>query len=103
MNAKRILGSALGALILASSAAALAAPAGSKVGKFDVYADALSKADVYTDGAKKDKFDPFTDGLRQGKFDSFSEGRHAAFTGEVAASSLDNSRSGDGSLYGYRV
>ena len=68
MNAKRILGSALGVLILASSAAALAAPAGSKVGKFD----------------------------------SFSEGARAA-GGEIAASSLDNARSGDGSLYGYRV
>jgi len=114
MNAKRILGSALGVLILASSAAALAAPAGSKVGKFEVYADALHKFDVYTEGAKKDKFDPFTDGLRQGKFDpftdgarqgkfdSFSEGARAA-GGEIAASSLDNARSGDGSLYGYRV
>ena len=102
MNAKRILGSALGVLILATSAAALAAPAGSKVGKFDVYADALRKFDVYTDGAKKDKFDPFTDGTRQGKFDVFSEGARAA-RGEIAASSLDNSRSGDGSLYGYRV
>jgi hypothetical protein len=116
MNAKRILGSALAVLLVAGSAAALAAPANSKLGKFDVYADALraGKFDTYTDGANKGKFDTFTDGARtgkfdpyvdgakKGKFDSFTDGARA-FSGEVAASSLDNSRSGDGSLYGYRV
>lgn len=116
MNAKRILGSALAVLLVAGSAAALAAPASSKVGKFDVYADALragkfdtytdgankGKFDTFTDGANKGKFDPFVDGAKQGKFDSFTDGARA-FSGEVAASSLDNSRSGDGSLYGYRV
>ncbi len=104
MNAKRIIGSAVAMLIVASSAAALAAPANSKVGKFDVYADALraGKFDPYTDGAKQGKFDTFTDGAKQGKFDTFTDGARA-FRGEIAASSLDNSRSGDGSLYGYRV
>ncbi|MDF3836441.1 hypothetical protein P3W85_26325 [Cupriavidus basilensis] len=116
MNAKRIIGSAVAMLIVASSAAALAAPANSKVGKFDVYADALraGKFDPYTDGAKQGKFDTFTDGAKQGKFDTFTDGAKQgkfdtftdgarAFRGEIAASSLDNSRSGDGSLYGYRV
>ncbi|MGO4331507.1 hypothetical protein AB4Z48_05890 [Cupriavidus sp. 2TAF22] len=116
MNARRILGSALGVLILVSSAAALAAPAASKLGKFDVYADALrtGRYDVYTDGAKQGKFDTFTDGAKQGKFDTFTDGAKQgrfdtftdgarAFSGEISASSLDNSRSGDGSLYGYRV
>ena len=105
MNAKRILGSALAVLMVASSAAVLAAPANSKVGKFDVYADALraGKFDTFTDGAKAGKFDTFTDGAKAGKFDTFTDGARGAFRGEIAASSLDNSRSGDGSLYGYRV
>ena len=105
MNAKRILGGALAVLMVASSAAALAAPANSKVGKFDVYADALrtGKFDTFTDGAKAGKFDTFTDGAKAGKFDTFTDGARGAFRGEIAASSLDNSRGGDGSLYGYRV
>lgn len=105
MNAKRILGGALAVLMVASSAVALAAPANSKVGKFDVYADALraGKFDTFTDGAKASKFDTFTDGAKAGKFDTFTDGARAAFSGDIAASSLDNSRGGDGSLYGYRV
>ncbi|KDP84159.1 hypothetical protein ACU4GI_41700 [Cupriavidus basilensis] len=116
MNAKRILGSALAVLLVAGSAAALAAPATSKVGKFDVYADALrtgkfdtfvdgakaGKFDTFTDGARAGKFDPFTDGAKAGKFDTFTDGARA-FSGEISASSLDNSRSGDGTLYGYKV
>lgn len=114
MNAKRMLGGALVLAAFAASATAIAAPAAAKVGKMTVYADAsrndqfdvytngakIGKFDVYTDGAKRDKFDPFTDGLRQGKFDTFSEGTHT-FSGEISASTLDNSRNGD--LYGYRV
>src|SRR5438445_3831030 len=110
MNAKRILGSALAVLMVASSAVALAAPANSKVGKFDVYADALrtgkfdtftdgakaGKFDTFTDGARQGKFDPYTDGAKAGKFDTFTDGARGAFRGEIAASSLDNSRSGDG-------
>lgn len=116
MIAKRILGGAFVLAALAASAAVMAAPANSKVGKFDVYADALragkfdvysegskaGKFDTYTDGARVGKYDPYTDGARTGKFDSYSEGSHA-FSGEISASSLDNSKSGDGSLYGYRV
>ena len=41
MIARRILGGALVFAAVAASAVALAAPAASKVGKFDVYADAL--------------------------------------------------------------
>ncbi|EHP43619.1 hypothetical protein OR16_07926 [Cupriavidus basilensis OR16] len=105
MNAKRILGSALAVLMVASSAVALAAPANSKVGKFDVYADALraGKFDTFTDGARQGRYDPYTDGAKAGKFDTFTDGARGAFRGEIAASSLDNSRTGDGSLYGYRV
>ena len=116
MNAKHILGSAMAVAIVAASAAALAAPANSKVGKFDVYADALrvgkpdpftdggkaGKFDPYADGAKQGKFDTYTDGAKQGKFDTYTDGARA-FSGEIAAISLDNSRSGDGTLYGYRV
>ncbi|CAG9174766.1 hypothetical protein [Cupriavidus pampae] len=102
MIAKRMLGGALVVAAFVASASAFAAPATKKVGKMDVYADAsrAAKADVYTDGSKRDKFDPFTDGLRQGKFDTFGEGTHT-FSGEISASTLDNSRNGD--LYGYRV
>ncbi len=116
MIARRILGGALVLAAVAASAAVMAAPANSKVGKFDVYADALragkfdvysegskaGKFDTYTDGARTGRFDPYVDGAKKGKFDSFSEGTHV-FSGEISASSLDNSRSGDGSLYGYRV
>src|SRR5436305_2048104 len=103
MNAKRILG---GALVLAAFAAsaAIAAPAATKkAGKFDVYSDGakIGKYDFYTDGQRASKFDPYSEGTRQGKFDSFSEGAHA-FSGEISASSLDNSRNG-GELYGYSV
>jgi len=116
MIAKRIIGGVLVFAAVAASATALAAPARSKVGKFDVYADALrvGKADPYTDGVKSGKFDPYTDGVKSGKFDPYSDGTRTGkfdpFTegtraagGPIAASSLDNSRSGDGSLYGYRV
>jgi len=116
MIAKRLIGGVLVFAAVAASATALAAPARSKVGKFDVYADALrvgkadpytdgskiSRYDTYTDGAKSGKFDPYTDGTRTGRFDPYSEGLRAT-GGPIAASSLDNSRSGDGSLYGYRV
>jgi hypothetical protein len=114
MNAKRILG---GALVLAAFAAsaAIAAPATSKkLGKFDVYADAArtGKFDTYSEGSKigkydfysdgqRGKFDSYSEGTRQGKFDSYSEGSRV-FSGEISASSLDNSRNG-GDLYGYRV
>ena len=102
MNAKRILG---GALVLAAFAAsaAIAAPATSKkLGKFDVYADAArtGKFDTYSEGSKIGKYDFYSDGQR-GKFDSYSEGSRV-FSGEISASSLDNSRNG-GDLYGYRV
>ncbi|AOY92376.1 hypothetical protein BKK79_11735 [Cupriavidus sp. USMAA2-4] len=117
MIAKRLIGGVLMVAAVAVSATAIAAPARSKVGKFDVYADALrvgSKFDTYTDGAKAGKFDSFTDGAKSGKYDPYSDGTRSgkfdpysegarAFTGQIAASSLDNSRSGDGSLYGYRV
>ncbi|MGO4306025.1 MULTISPECIES: hypothetical protein [unclassified Cupriavidus] len=115
MNAKRILGGALVFAAFAASAVAIAAPATtSKVGKFDVYADAsrtgkfdtfsegskIGKYDTYTDGARQGKFDTFSEGSRQGKFDTFSEGSRT-FSGEISASALDNARNGD--LYGYRV
>lgn len=105
MITSRIIGGALAAIVAATSAVAVAAPAtSSKVGKFDVYADALraGKFNTFTDGARQGKFDPYSEGTRQGQFDSFSEGARAP-SGEIAASSLDNARSGDGSLYGYRV
>ena len=118
MNAKSIIGGALAIAIAASSVVAMAAPAvNTKAGKFDVYADALraGQFNTFTDGARQGrfdtfsegarqggKFDPFLDGARQGDFDPFTEDARAV-RGEIAASSLDNSRSGDGSLYGYRV
>jgi len=117
MIARRILSGAVVLVAFVASAAAMAAPAvHSKAGKFDVYADALrtgkfdpyvdgakqGKYDVYSDGARSGRFDPYTDGTRSSRFDGYSEGLHA-FSGDVAASSTDNSRSGDGSLYGYRV
>ena len=115
MNAKRILGGALVLSAFAASAAIAAPAATKKAGKFDVYADAarvgkfdvysdgakIGKYDFYTDGQRASKFDPYSEGTRQGKFDSFSEGAHA-FSGEISASSLDNSRNG-GELYGYSV
>jgi hypothetical protein len=117
MNAKSIIGAALAAAIAASSAVAMAAPAvHTKAGKFDVYADASragqfntftdgarqGRFDTFSEGARQGKFDPFQDGARQGPFDPFTEGARGVH-GEIAASSLDNARSGDGSLYGYRV
>lgn len=117
LYAKRILGSTIAMVMVAVSAAAVAAPASSKVGKFDVYADALrvGKPDPFTDGGKAGKFDPyadgaritdprdpFTDGSRTGKFDPYTDGTLAPER-DLAASSLDNARSGDGTLYGYRV
>lgn len=118
MIAKRILGGAFLVAALVASAASIAAPAAtSKAGKFDVYADALrsvsgkfdpyvdgakqGKYDVYTDGARKDRYDPYTDGARTDRFNPYTDG--AVFSGEISASSTDNSRTGDGSLYGYRV
>ncbi|WP_456282113.1 hypothetical protein M1D55_09990 [Cupriavidus sp. JZ107] len=117
MITSRIIRGALAVIVAATSAVAVAAPAtSSKVGKFDVYADALragkfntftdgarqGKFDTFSEGARQGKFDPYSEGTRQGQFDSFSEGARAP-SGEIAASSLDNARSGDGSLYGYRV
>jgi hypothetical protein len=101
MNAKRLLGTTVALVAFAVSAAAIATPAThAKTGKFDVYADSLrvAKPDPFTDGNKLEKFDPFTDGAKLEKFDPFTDGTHS-----VAASALDNSRGGDGSLYGYRV
>ena len=101
--------------LTAALAGAFAAPAiHTKAGKFDVYADAArmgkpfntftdgarqGKFNPYTDGAKMGKFDPYTDGAKMGAFDVFTDGAR----GELAASSLDNARAGDGTLYGYRV
>jgi len=66
---------------------------GGKAGKFD----------VYSDGARiGDKRDPFTDGAKSGRFDPYTDGTRASAP-DLAASALDNARSGDGSLYGYRV
>lgn len=42
------------------------------------------------------------EGAKRGKFDAFNGGKHVD-GGTIAASSLDNARSGDGTLYGYRV
>ncbi|MNM62375.1 hypothetical protein D3C81_737050 [compost metagenome] len=66
---------------------------------------------MYSEGSRQGgKFDTFTEGThtfsgeisKQGKFDTFSEGTHT-FSGDIADRALDNSRTGDGSLYGYRV
>ncbi|WP_454753974.1 hypothetical protein [Cupriavidus necator] len=66
---------------------------GSKAGKFD----------VYSDGARVgDKRDPFTDGAKSGKFDPYTDGARASAP-DLVADALDNARTGDGTLYGYRV
>ena len=66
---------------------------GGKAGKFDVYSDGArvgDKRDPFTDGAKSGRFDPYTDGTR-------------AIAPDLVAYALDNARTGDGTLYGYRV
>lgn len=116
MSSSRIFGGVVAAAVVLSSASALAAPAiHTKAGKFDVYADAARVGkpfNTFTDGARQGKFDPYTDGARVGKFDPYTDGaKMGAFDvytdgargREIAASSLDNARSGDGTLYGYRV
>lgn len=119
MNVKYILGSAAAVLIMGVSAAALAAPASlAKADTPDVYAGGqrLGPRDPYTDGNKAGKFDPYTDGTRvgprdrgpftdgakRGRFDPYTDGTHASAL-DLAANALDNARSGDGTLYGYRV
>ncbi|MGN5476025.1 hypothetical protein ACTMU2_00390 [Cupriavidus basilensis] len=93
---------------LAVSAAAMAAPAAtSKAGKFDVYADALrtGKFDLFVDGTKQGRYDVYTDGARTDRYNPIRTARRTASTlirtgaansGEISASSTDNSRTGDG-------
>ncbi|TWG88171.1 hypothetical protein L602_001400000860 [Cupriavidus gilardii J11] len=104
MSSSRIFGGVVAAAVVMSSASALAAPAvHTKVGKFDVYADAARVGkpfNTFTDGARQGKFDPYTDGAKMGTFDVYTDGARG---GQIAASSVDNSRAGDGTLYGYRV
>jgi len=92
MKVKRSLFGALVVSALAASGVAVAGAAGNKVGKLEVYGDALAAS----------KLEIHKEGLRQGKFDGFREGMYESGA-TIAASSLDNARSGDGTLYGYRV
>ncbi len=111
MIARRILGGALVLAAVTASAVALAAPATSKVGKLEVYADTLlaGKYDVYTDGGRMGRYDPFTEGARVGKFDTFTDGtKWGPFDpytegAKISDNASDNSRAGDRTLYGYRV
>jgi hypothetical protein len=66
---------------------------GAKAGKFDVYSDGTRVGD---------KRDPFTDGARSARFDPYADGTRASVA-DLADGMLDNARTGDGSLYGYRV
>lgn len=77
----------------------------SVMGPRDPYTDGgkAGKFDVYSDGARVgDKRDPFTDGAKSGRFDPYTDGTLAS-TPDRVASALDNARTGDGTLYGYRV
>ncbi len=74
-------------------------------GPRDPYTDGgkAGKFDVYSDGARVgDKRDPFTDGARSGRFDPYTDGTRA-LAPDLVADALDNARTGDGTLYGYRV
>lgn len=113
MKAKYILASAatvLITLIAAPTAFAKADPAdvyagGQRLGERDPYTDGgkAGKFDVYSDGARVgDPRDPFTDGSKSGRFDPYTDGTRASVP-DLAASALDNARSGDGTLYGYRA
>ncbi|SPC06653.1 hypothetical protein [Cupriavidus oxalaticus] len=75
------------------------------MGPRDPYTDGAKagKFDVYSDGARVgDRRDPFTDGARSGRFDPYTDGTRASVP-DLTASTLDNARTGDGTLYGYRV
>jgi len=75
MITQRISAGALVLTALLASASVMASPARGKVGKFEVYADGAARVVKPADASGT----------------------------VIAANSLDNARSGDGTLYGYRV
>ncbi|ODV43914.1 hypothetical protein AWV79_13785 [Cupriavidus sp. UYMMa02A] len=80
--------------VLTALSGGVASSVNAKARVLEEYADAPSG--VVLQNVLRDQ------GAKRGKFDASNDGMHVE-GGTIAASSLDNARSGDGTLYGYRV